>query len=278
MVSPATYSLSKHNRNISYIGILNRTPLQATIEHRSRIFKVDLAQPIDISMPLTNTDDNPIAWYLDKPQIEPVRAGDWVGKVGQGSSTNFNNIFFNPHGHGTHTECVGHITKDFYSINQHLTTFFFTAKLVSVTPEARGEDLVITKELLQDAIANCEALVIRTIPNTTQKLSMKYSHTNPPYLDEAAAIYIRECGIKHLLIDLPSVDKEHDEGKLVAHKAFWNVSDVNQLHADARLDATITELIFVANHIEDGEYLLNIQIAAFENDASPSKPILYKLL
>jgi hypothetical protein len=29
-----------------------------------------------------------------------------------------------------------------------------------------------------------------------------------------------ESGIKHLLIDLPSVDKEHDEGKLVAHKAF----------------------------------------------------------
>jgi hypothetical protein len=39
-------------------------------------------------------------------------------------------------------------------------------------------------------------------------------------LEEAAAGFIRECGIQHLLIDLPSVDKEKDEGKLLAHKAF----------------------------------------------------------
>jgi hypothetical protein len=38
--------------------------------------------------------------------------GDFIGKgLLQGSSTNFNNIYFNPHGHGTHTECVGHITE-----------------------------------------------------------------------------------------------------------------------------------------------------------------------
>ena len=81
-------------------------------------FEVDLSKPIDISIPLTNTDENPIAWYLEKPEIKPVIVGDWIGKVSEGkSSTNFNNIFFNPHGHGTHTECLGHITKEFYSIN-----------------------------------------------------------------------------------------------------------------------------------------------------------------
>jgi hypothetical protein len=41
----------------------------------------------------------------------------------------------------------------------------------------------------------------------------KYSHTNPPYLEEAAALSLRKLN-KHLLIDLPSVDKEKDEGKL----------------------------------------------------------------
>jgi kynurenine formamidase len=96
-------------------------------------------------------------------------------------------------------------------------------------------------------------------------------------LGEDAARFIRESGIKHLLIDLPSVDKEHDEGKLLAHKAFWNVKDVNNLNADARFDCTITEMIFVPNEVKDGSYLLNLQIAPFENDASPSKPILYKI-
>ena len=109
-------------------------------------FTVDLSKPIDISIPLSNTDQNPIAWYIEKPEIAPVRFGDWVGKVSEGSSTNFNNIFFNPHGHGTHTECLGHITKEFYSINQCLKQFFFCAELISVQPKEMDGDGVITKE------------------------------------------------------------------------------------------------------------------------------------
>ena len=243
-------------------------------------FKIDLSKPIDISIPLTNTDENPIAWYIDKPVIEPVVFGDWIGKVSEGkSSTNFNNIFFNPHGHGTHTECLGHITKEFYSINQSLKQFFFLAELVSVVPEMKGDDLVISRNQIKKALGNKtpEAIIIRTLPNFKIKKSLKYSNTNPPYLAEEAATFIRESGIKHLLIDLPSVDKEHDEGKLLAHKAFWNVKDVNNLNPDARLNCTITEMIFVADEVQDGSYLLNLQIASFENDASPSKPILYKI-
>ena len=251
----------------------------ATIEHNRRKFAVDFSKPIDISIPLTNSDDNPIAWYIEKPVIEPVRFGDWIGKVSQGkSSTNFNNIFFNPHGHGTHTECLGHITRDFYSVNQHLKQFLFTAELVSIGPYLQGDDYVITRIQLMAALANTrpEAIVIRTLPNESEKLSRKYSNTNPPYLDHEAARFLREIGVKHLLIDLPSVDKEHDEGKLLAHKAFWNVTDVDNLNADARLDSTITEMIYVPDEIADGSYLLNLQMASFENDASPSKPVLYR--
>ena len=245
-------------------------------------FQVNLSKPIDISIPITNTDENPIAWYIDKPVIEPVVFGEWIGNVKNGASTNFNNIFFNPHGHGTHTECLGHITREFYSINQCLKQFFFLAELVSVVPEKQGEDFVITLESISTALdmpnnKTHEALIIRTVPNLESKKSLKYSNTNPPYLDEDAAHFIRKSGIKHLLIDLPSVDREQDEGKLVAHKAFWNVIDVNILNADARLDCTITEMIYVPDEVLDGSYLLNLQIASFENDASPSKPILYKI-
>lgn len=254
--------------------------MKITIDHNDTSFKADLSKPIDISISLNNTDDNPIAWYLEKPVIEPVRFGEWVGKVSEGSSsTNFNNILFNPHGHGTHTECLGHITRDFYSINQSLKTFFFMAELITVDPEKQEEDLVVTKLQIEQALKGKtpEAIIIRTLPNTADKLSKKYSNTNPAYLDEAAAVFIRENGIRHLLIDQPSVDKEHDEGKLLAHKAFWNVKDVDNLNQDARLEATITELIYVPGDVLDGNYLLNIQIASFENDASPSKPVLYRL-
>lgn len=254
--------------------------MKATIQHNNEVFSVDFSKPLDISLTISNTDENPIAWYLEKPSIEPVRFGDWIGKVTEGASTNFNSVEFNPHGHGTHTECVGHITRDFYSINDSLKNFFFVCEVISISPQKLGDDLVITLEQVELALSGkkCEALAIRTLPNEIGKKSRKYSNTNPPYLAENAAKFIRESGIKHLLVDLPSVDREHDEGKLLSHKAFWNLKNVDNLNDDARLDATISELIFVPDSIRDGRYLLNLQIASFENDASPSKPVLFSIL
>lgn len=245
-----------------------------TIEYNSRKLKIDLSKPLDISIPLRASKSNVNAWYVDPPRIEPVKDGEWVATVKDGACINFNDIYFNPHAHGTHTECVGHITEKVYSINENLKEFFFLAEVITVAPERLNGDSVISKKQIQFALGNKkrDAVVIRTIPNTKEKLSAQYSHTNPPYLLEDAAIYLREKGVKHLLIDLPSVDKEKDECQLLAHNAFWNTK------GKLRLDATITELIFVPNTVEDGKYFLNLQIAPFENDATPSKPILYKII
>ncbi len=245
-----------------------------TIQYHNQNYKVDLSKPLDISIPLRASKENVNAWYIDAPTIEPVKQDNWVGSVSKGASTNFNNIIFNPHGHGTHTECVGHITTEFHSINKALKNFFFLAQVITITPEQQGEDLVIDTHQIKNAISSekIEALIIRTLPNTKDKRDKQYSNTNWPYLTEEAAIYIRKLGINHLLIDLPSVDKEKDDGQLLAHKAFWNYPKAT------RHKATITELIYVEDEIKDGSYLLNLQIAPFENDASPSKPILYKII
>ncbi len=236
--------------------------------------EVDLSKPLDISIPLRASVENPIAWYLDKPTIEPVKDGDWVGKVSEGASVNFNTIVFNPHAHGTHTECIGHITSEFYSINETLKTFFFLGEVISIAPETQGIDSIISENQIRTLLKgkSPEALIIRTLPNTDSKKTKKYSNTNWAYLSEAAANYIKEIGVQHLLIDTPSVDREKDEGKLLAHKAFWNYP------SKPRLEATITEFIYVQESIDDGSYLLNLQIAPFQNDASPSKPILYKTI
>ncbi len=252
--------------------------MKTSVEHNGRKYSADLSKAIDISLPISNTDENPIAWYIERPSIEPVVFGTWIGEVKSGASTNFRNITFNPHGHGTHTECLGHITREDYSINKLLNRFFFFAELITIEPDSINDDLVITKEQVKAKISGTtEALIIRTLPNDSSKKSRKYSNTNPPYLESDAAKFINECGIKHLLIDLPSVDREHDEGKLLAHKAFWNVNNVDEANDDANFDATITEMIFVDDRVADGLYLLNLQIASFENDATPSKPILFEL-
>jgi hypothetical protein len=62
-----------------------------------------------------------------------------------------------------------------------------------------------------------------------------------------------------------------DGGKLTAHHGYWNYP------AQPRMNATITELIYVPEKVKDGNYLLNLMITSFENDASPSKPVLYAL-
>ena len=246
----------------------------ATIEFNSRKLKIDLSQPLDISIPIVGNSSNVNAWYIGPPKIAPEVMDGEVISVAEGAVVNFNTITFNPHSHGTHTETVGHITKKVHSINKHLTQFFFLAEVVTVAPEKLGKDYVISRKQLQFALGNKkrEAIVIRTLPNTSEKKSRQYSNTNPTYMLEDAAIYLRAKGVKHLLIDLPSVDKEQDDGELLSHNAFWNTN------GNLRLDATITEFIFVPNNIEDGVYMLNLQIAPFENDAAPSKPILYKVL
>ena len=101
--------------------------------------QIDLYKPIDISIPLDGNSTT--AWYVEHATIEPVRGDGFVGKVSEGGNVNFNSIVFNPHGHGTHTECVGHISPEFYSINQTLTAFHFEALLISIVPqEFHGEE------------------------------------------------------------------------------------------------------------------------------------------
>lgn len=224
-------------------------------------------------MPLRGDVSNVNAWYVGRPKIAPHVEGHFVGSVADGASTNFNDICFNPHAHGTHTECVGHITKDFHSINQNINQFFFLAELITIAPGKLEEDFVISRKQLENALkdTSAKALVIRTLPNTNAKLSRQYSNSNPPYLLESAAEFLVEIGVEHVLIDLPSIDKEKDNGALLAHKAFWN------FNGELRASATITEFIFVPNQIRDGSYFLNLQVAPFENDASPSRPVLYKI-
>lgn len=246
----------------------------ATIQYNSRKLQIDLTNPLDISIPLRASTSNVNAWYIGEPKIAPVVMDDDVISVAEGASVNFNNIQFNPHAHGTHTECVGHITEAVHSVNQNLKQYFFLAEVISVAPEVRGEDTVISKAQLQFALGNKkrDAVVIRTLPNTKEKLSAQYSHSNWTYFEQDAMEFLVRKGIKHLLVDQPSVDREEDGGELRGHKIFWNTE------GRIRKGCTITEFIYVPNSIEDGEYFLNLQIAPFENDATPSKPILYKTI
>jgi arylformamidase len=246
-----------------------------SLTHNKQIYSADLRQPMDISLGFSmEYGSGANCFYAPPFEAVAVRDGDWEGLVTSGSPVNFLNVRLNPHGNGTHTECVGHISPTIFSINEALRQAHFISKLVSVYPALQDDaDRVITLAQMMDLVQPNEtkALIIRTLPNDTSKRSRQYSNTNPPYIAAEALSYLADCGVEHLLLDLPSVDRESDGGKVAAHKAFWRYPD------DIRHNATITELIFVENPIKDGFYLLNLQIAPFPIDATPSKPVLYEL-
>lgn len=243
-------------------------------KYKDQDYECDLSKPLDISIPIGQVK----CFYATDFKINPYVAGDFIGAVKAGAPVNFFDVQFNPHGNGTHTECVGHITTLQESVNENLKRFHFIAQLVSVplTKKSNG-DHIITKAALKAVCPTNlpEAIVIRTKPNRKNKLTADYSGTNPPYMDITAMKFLVEKGVKHLLIDLPSVDKEKDNGKLAAHHIFWNVE--NKQASKTRKDCTITELIYVPNSIKDGLYLLNLQIPSLSLDAAPSKPVLYPL-
>ncbi len=248
--------------------------MRIQFEHNDKKYQADLNQPLDISVPLKEGPESVNCFYAPLMETAPVVAGDFIGSTAKGGPLNFLNIKFNPHGNGTHTECVGHIARERFTINQSLKNFHFPAQLVSIFPrKLENGDRVIFRDQLEDALENVstEAVIIRTLPNDELKLQTNYSGANPPFLHHEAVAFLVENGVKHLLVDLPSVDREEDGGKLLSHRAFWQYPD------NIRKNCTITELIYVENKIKDGLYLLNIQIASFEIDVSPSKPVLYEL-
>lgn len=244
--------------------------MEVSIEHNGRQYKADLTNGIDLSIPI-RTGETVNAYYAHPITMEPYVSGDWIGEVKRGGSVNYRNISFNPHGNGTHTECVGHIDESIHSVNQHFKAFHCVAQLISVTPEKRENGDEVVTETQLPALEQTEAVIIRTLPNDAAKQTRNYSGSNPPYVDDKTIEKLVQAGCKHLILDLPSVDREEDGGQLLGHKAFWNHP------ASPRMDCSITELAYIPNDAKDGLYLLNLQVAPFENDAAPSRPLIFPL-
>lgn len=238
-------------------------------------YSADLTAPLDISIPIQAGDQNPNCYWADPVKFETINSGNFIGSVQGGGRVNYQKLTITPHGNGTHTECFGHISSDVKAtINKNLTRFHFIAEVISLVPEKLSNgDSVITLRSVKEKINHpgSEALIIRTVPNPESKKTKRYSGTNPPYVEPDVTAFLASSKVNHLFIDLPSIDREVDGGKLSAHKAFWNFPNA------IRKECTITELIFVNNMIEDGLYLMNLQISSLEMDASPSKPVLFKL-
>jgi len=255
--------------------------MKISIEHNNKDFIVDTSLGVDISIP-TDFKNNIGPKFYDKspPSVNYYKTSNHEYNLDKNKSCNVPIINLNIHCSGTHTESAKHILKDASPINKIKCPTFIACQLISVLPEQSlkeeyhaeidNKDQLITKEQLMKSLGDNssfnEGLIIRTMPNGNSKKNRDYNLEEHPFLTNDAILYIEEIGVKHLIVDIPSIDKYDDGGKLGNHHIFFN-----------NKSNTLTELAFIPNECKDGKYFLSLNISNFSLDAAPSRPVIFSI-
>src|SRR3954470_5612555 len=258
-------------------------------------FRVALDGGVSRALPVFFGATGPRHFGAPPPASVPYSVGAFSGSVATGASCNCSTLTLIPHCQMTHTESVAHLTREAGDAWRVVPRGLLPAVVVSVAPEpARettettdpqpwGTDTLITKRRLRAAwpmtrMVDPVAAVIRTLPNDAGKLARDYTDVVPPYLTRDAVEWLLEKRIEHLVLDLPSLDRTHDEGRLVGHRLFFGLPPGSHSRGDAaRSRSTVTELAFVPDEVPDGPCLLSLAVPAIGGDAVPSQPIVYPL-
>ena len=271
--------------------------MKLQFEHHQRPYHCRTEAARSIAIELDFTGPQPSHFGAPVATSVPLQAGGFVGDTNAGGSCNVDSVTLVPHCNGTHTETVGHIVStDVWVGRAAVVDALMLGVIVTVEavfapqttecyrPPLAPTDQVITAVALERALkefmaARPTALIVRTRPNPIEKRARVYSVENvPPFFTIEAIEYINRLGLKHLLVDIPSIDRMYDEGKLTNHHLFWQVAEeTQQLTEESDVEKTITEMIFVETEIADGLVLLNLQIPSFRSDAAPSRPIIWPI-
>lgn len=257
---------------------------------------VDFARPVGLGLELAFDGAGPSWFGAGAARSTPYAAPGFSGRVATGASCNCSRIELTPHCHGTHTECVGHLTAEPFDALRVAPLAPLPAWLLTLAPEraagcgegsdpppAPGDEL-LTRRALAAAWPAAPpfapvALIVRTLPNGPAKRQRDYDREPAPFLSLEAAEWLVGRGILHLVVDLPSIDRARDAGRLAAHRVFFGLPAGSTRLADARRpQATLTELAYVDPAVPDGPYLLSLQLPALAGDAVPSRPVLYPVV
>ncbi len=261
-----------------------------------RRWRADLTQATSLATALDFAGAQPGFFGAPAAASRPLQNAGFIGDVRLGGSCRCSTYTLTPHCNGTHTESISHVVEETVSIDDTAPRALLMAQLLTVSPAAAAGSLEqsdpppqpgdrwITATALESVagkpLHDCTALILRTLPNPETKRHRQYDAARnlPPYFSSDAMRWIVARGFEHLVVDLPSIDRAADEGRLSSHRIFWGLpAGSTRLAAATRPQATITELAYIGNALADGLYLLNLQLAPFASDASPSRPLVYPL-
>ena len=244
--------------------------MQYTIHHANKDFKVNTDHAVDITLGI-NKSENVNCYYLSGPSFSYFESEAFSGNLSKGGSVNCEQMTFYAHASGTHTECALHVADVDFDMRHLDFAPLQIGVLISVSPSPIGPDKVIDLSSLKglNNPYDAKVLMVRTLPNLESKAVANYSGTNPVYFEPDVLLFIKSLGFEHLICDIPSIDKESDEGKLLAHK-HWFLDN-----GKATVKRSITELAYMPDRLSDGLHAVQMQVPKIQSDAVPSRIIVY---
>lgn len=234
-------------------------------------YSVNLAQGIDATAPVRRQGAQMNAFDIPFSEIKPLKMGDFIGSVLEGGPVNCEGWSIYPHGNGTHTETIGHIASEPNYLSERQFGGLFLCDLVTLSPASTHPTPLILLSEIEAKLTKpwAPALAIRADLIIDDR--KQWSGMNPAAIEPALTLEASRQGVIHLLTNLPSIDPEEDEGRLTAHRAFWNYPVL------PRKNACITEMVCFPETLADGRYLVQIAVPAVETDAAPSRVTFYEL-
>src|SRR4051794_40410675 len=214
--------------------------MQAELSYGGQKVRAALDRGVSLAIAVEFGAAGPRHFGVGAPESRPFAVGNFSGSVATGASANCSTLTLTPHCQMTHTESVAHLTREAGDAWRVVPRGLLPAVGVSVIPEpARessestdpqpwGTDVLISRRRLRAAwpmtrMVDPVAAVIRTLPNDAAKRSRDYTDLVPPYLTREAVEWLIEKRIEHLVLDVPSLDRTHDEGRMIGHRLFFGL-------------------------------------------------------
>ncbi len=258
---------------------------------------IDLGAPISLARAQRFDGSGPRHFGAPAARARAFTAPGFSGEVRRGASCNCATIELTPHCHGTHTESVAHLVDEPRDVCDLVPLGLLPALVVSVLPQdaaASAEDsdpppqpgdrLLTRHALLAGWPATLpfapRALVLRSAaPGTSDAAETSAAGREAPYLSRQLVRELVARGIEHLVVELPSIDRAHDEGRLCAHRLFFGLPPGSTRLADAvRPDCSITEYASIPATLADGPCALQLTLPRLAGDAVPSRPLAFRLV
>src|SRR5262245_5204435 len=100
--------------------------------------RVDLSRPLSLAIELDPQGEQPRHFGAPPARAEPWVVPGFSGAVATGSSCNCSRLTLIPHCNGTHTESVGHLTREAWPVHRVAPGALLPATLLSLRPIAAG--------------------------------------------------------------------------------------------------------------------------------------------